>query len=261
MTRKRTAAGSVQLVNAAVRVFSILERLSRGRSMGLEEISREVGLAKPTVYRFLQTLQELGYVRRDERDRWALTLKMFMVGSRILDNLDLIAVARPVAEELSKDLGEAVHMGVIEGDSAVYVLKIESRYTIRMFSRVGRRVPLYCSALGKVLLAFASAEEREASLEGVRLVAFTPRTITTRAALDAELSRVKTEGFARDDEEHEEGIRCIGAPVFDHSGSVVAALSASWPAFRYGRGDEAEKVGRVVAAAARISAVMGYGIA
>jgi IclR family KDG regulon transcriptional repressor len=151
-----------------------------------------------------------------------------------------------------------VHMGILEGDSAVYVLKIESRYTIRMFSRVGRRVPLYCSALGKVLLAFSGPAEREAGLAGVGFVPFTPKTITTRAALDAELEMIRARGFARDDEEHEEGIRCIGAPVLDYRGEVVAALSASWPSFRYEKGDEANEASKVVAAAARISAILGH---
>lgn len=249
---------SAPFVSAAARALVVLERLSQQRSIGLEEISREIKLAKPTVYRFLLTLQELGYVRRVDGDRWAITLKLFNVGSRALDHLDLHSAARTVAEELSEELGETVHMGVLEGDSAVYVLKIESRYTIRMFSRVGRRTPLYCSSLGKVLLAFSREEEREAALKGVRLLAFTKKTLTTRAALDAELARIRQQGFALDDEEHEEGIHCIGAPVFDHSGSVVAAISVSWPGFRYKREEESAKIDKIKAAAASISAILGF---
>jgi len=163
-----------------------------------------------------------------------------------------------VAVELAEELGETVHMGVLEGDSAVYVLKIESKYTIRMFSRVGRRIPLYCTAIGKVLLAYSGVEERKAALEGVKLVAFTPKTIVTRPALEAELKRVRTRGYGRDAEEHEGGISCLGAPIFDRDGAIVAALSASWPLFRYEVGKEAEKAAAVVAAAGRISAILGY---
>jgi IclR family KDG regulon transcriptional repressor len=257
---KKQASSSTPLVSAAIRAFTVLESLSRRRSIGLEELSHEIGLAKPTVYRFLQTLQGLGYVRRDESERWAMTLKLFNVGSRALDHLDLLAVARPVAEELSEELGETVHMGVLEDDSAVYVLKIESSYTIRMYSRVGRRIPLYCTGIGKVLLAFAPPEERKALLKRLRLVAFTPKTISTKPALDAELERIRREGYGLDDEEHEEGIRCIASPVIDHEGSVVAALSVSWPGFRYAQGSEAHKIEGVKAAAARISAILGHGI-
>ncbi len=167
------------VVNAAARAFVVLERLSRQRTIGLEALAREVKLAKPTVYRFLLTLQELGYARRADGDQWGMTLKLFNVGSRALDHLDLHSAARPVAEQLADDLGETVHMGVLEGDSAVYVLKIESRHTIRMFSRVGRRIPLYCTAIGKVLLAFAKEDERESALKGVRQLAFTRKTHTS----------------------------------------------------------------------------------
>jgi IclR family KDG regulon transcriptional repressor len=248
----------VPVVNAAARALSVLESLSRKRTAGLEELSREMGMAKPTVYRFLLTLQELGYARRDESDRWAMTLKTFNVGSRALDHLDLHSAAKPVAQDLADELGETVHMGVLEGDSAVYVLKIESKYTIRMFSRVGGRMPLYCTAIGKVLLAYSTLAERKAALEGLRLVALTPETITTRAALEVELKRVREKGFARDAGEREEGIYCIGAPIFDREGSVVAALSVSWPHFRYKSSDESSLAAAVVRSASKISAILGY---
>jgi IclR family KDG regulon transcriptional repressor len=257
-SKKGGQAGKAPLVSAAVRVLSILESLADRRSAGIEELSREVGLAKPTVYRFLLTLQELGYVRRDENERWAVTLRLFNVGSRALDHLDLHTAARPVAEALAADLGEAVHVGVLEGDSAVYIIKIESKYTIRMYSRVGRRIPLYCTAIGKVLLAWSGAEERKAALAGVRLVAMTPRTLKSKADLDAELRKVREQGYAFDDEEHEEGIRCIGAPIFDFAGEPIAAVSASWPRFRYDLKREKEWVAKVTEAAARVSSILGY---
>ena len=257
---KKTPSKSpaVPLVSAAVRVLAVLEKLSQQRTIALEEISREIKLAKPTVYRFLLTLQELGYARRAEGDRWAITLKMFNVGSHALDHLDLHAAARPIAEELADELGETVHMGVLDGDSAVYVLKIESRYHIRMYSRVGRRMPLYCTSIGKVLLAHASDKEREEALQDVEFLAFTKNTIASREALDTRLAQIREQGYALDDEEHEEGVHCIGAPIFDYTGTVIAALSVSWPGFRYQHGSEADKIAGVKAAAARISSILGY---
>lgn len=249
---------AVPMVSAAVRALSVLERLSQQRAIGLEEISREIKLAKPTVYRFLLTLQELGYVRRIDGDRWAITLRMFNLGSRALDHLDLLSAARPIAEALSEELGETVHMGVLDGDSAVYVMKIESRYTIRMYSRVGRRMPLYCTAIGKVLLAFSEASERDEALDGVPLLAFTKKTLTSRAALDTELVKIRERGFAIDDEEREENLHCIGAPIFDYTGAVAAVLSVSWPSFRYGHEKEDAWIARVKLAAADISAVLGH---
>lgn len=257
-TKAPSKSARVPLVSAAVRVLAVLEKLSQQRTIGLEELSREIKLAKPTVYRFLLTLQELGYARRAENDRWAITLKMFNVGSRALDHMDLHAAARPVAEDLADELGETIHMGVLDGDSAVYVLKIESKYHIRMYSRVGRRMPLYCTAIGKVLLAYMSDEEREAALKGVKLLAVTQNTITSRAALNAELAQIRQQGYALDNEEREEGLHCIGAPIFDYTGAAVATLSVSWPGFRYERGDETDKIEKVKAGAARISTILGY---
>ncbi|HET6410878.1 MAG TPA: IclR family transcriptional regulator C-terminal domain-containing protein [Anaeromyxobacter sp.] len=249
---------SPPLVSAVARAFSVLERISREPSLSLEKLSRDVHLAKATAYRLLNTLRTLGYVRRDEQDRWAMTLKLFNTGSRALDHLDLYAAARPVAEELAEHLGETVHMGVLEGDAAVYILKIESKHTIRMFSRVGRRIPLHCTAIGKVLLAFAPPAERAATLRAMRLASHTPRTLTARVAVEADLDKVRRQGFALDDEEHEHGIRCIGAPVFGHTGEVLAALSASWPSFRFPADGFQAATEAVRVAAARISSILGH---
>lgn len=259
MPRKTTAPAVPAIVSAASRTLAILEALSASSSLGLEDLARATGFAKPTLSRFLATLQELGYIRRDEQDRWAITLKLFRVGSRALDHIDMHEAARPIARALAEELGETVHLGVLEGDEAVYVMKIESKYTIRMHSRVGRRVPLYCSALGKALLAFAPVAERKEILGRLKLVPFTERTIHERKALEAELDRVQARGFAEDDGENEAGIHCAGAPVFDAEGAVVAALSASWPEFRWTEADREARLGAVMAAAARISAILGHG--
>jgi IclR family KDG regulon transcriptional repressor len=244
-------------VSAALRTLAVLERLSEKRSVSLEDLSRDLGLAAPTVYRFLLTLQGQGYVRRDHDEGWTLTLKMFNVGSRSLDRLDLVESARHPAAALAEDLGETVHMGVLDGGSAVYVIKIESRYTIRMHSRVGRRVPLHCTAIGKTLLAWSPAAELEALLATMPLTAMTPATIVDKNALRAELGAIRERGFAFDREEHEEGIRCIAAPVFNHEGGIVAAISTSWPGFRYVLVDEAKAAARVAATAREVSSILG----
>ena len=188
-----------------------------------------------------------------------MTLKLFNVGSRALDHLDLYSAARPVAEELSEDLGETVHMGVLEGDSAVYVLKIESRYTIRMFSRVGRRIPLYCTAIGKVLLAFAKEEERESGPEGGppcwpsprRPSPPGPRSTRNWSGSGSRASPWTTRSTRR-------ASTASARPSSTTPASIVATISVSWPSFRYERGEESEKVDKVKAAAARISTFLGY---
>jgi len=244
-------------ISAVARAFQVVEKLALVSSASLEELSRSARLAKPTTYRFLMTLRDLGYVRKDDGDRWFLTMKLFAVGSKALDHIELPKVARPVAERLSADLGETVHMGVLDEGEALYVLKIESKYTIRMYSRVGKKIPLYCSAMGKVLLSDMNDEERAATIASIKLGPFTPNTIRTAEALEHELERVRTEGFAVDAGEHEEGVACIAAPIRDYSGRAVAAISVSWPTFRFEEERRAEYRERIMAAAAEISSVLG----
>jgi IclR family KDG regulon transcriptional repressor len=247
-------------ISAVARAFHVVEKLALVSSASLEELSRAAKLAKPTTYRFLMTLRDLGYVRKDDGDRWFLTMKLFAVGSKALDHIELPKVARSVAERLSADLGETVHMGVLDEGEALYVLKIESKYTIRMYSRVGKKIPLYCTAIGKVLLADMADDERAATIASMKLVPFTPHTLRDTAALERELERVRSEGFAVDAEEHEEGVACIAAPIRDHTGRAVAALSVSWPTFRFEEERRAEYRSRIVAATAEISGVLGSGV-
>ena len=140
-------------MSAVERTVRILEVLSRAGAINLENLSRETDLPKATLLRFLGTLSALGYVCRDDADRYSLTLKLFSISSRALQHSDLIAKARPFAQQLCQSLGETVHMGILEGDRAVYVLKEESSYTLRMYSRIGKTIPLYCTAIGKIFLS------------------------------------------------------------------------------------------------------------
>jgi IclR family KDG regulon transcriptional repressor len=253
----KTKNGSAKTISAVSRAFVIVEKLSLVSSSNLEELARATKLAKPTVYRFLLTLRELGYVRKDDADRWFLTMKLFSVGSRTLDHIELPTVARPIAQALSADLGETVHMGILDDNEALYILKIESKFNIRMYSRVGKKIPLYCTAIGKILLADMDDNQRAKLLTTMKLVPFTPNTIKDSAALDIELEKIRKEGISADAEEHEMGVTCLAAPIRDHSGRVVAALSTSWPLFRFDAARRDENAARIKRAADEISAILG----
>lgn len=219
--------------SGVVRTISILETLSRNQNINLENLAKETRLPKATLLRFLSTLVGLGYVYRDPFDLYSLTLKMFSIGSHGLEHIDLINVAHPVAQKLCTQLGETVHMGVLEETQAVYVLKKESSFTIRMYSRVGKSIPLYCTAIGKVLLSDMSESELNEYLKKVHLKPFTPNTIRDETTLRAELEDIRNQGWASDNEEHEMGTLCIGAPIRDYTGRAIAAMSVSWPLFRF----------------------------
>ena len=245
-------------LGAVARALCLLETLSKTRSSNLETLSKETGLPKATALRLLTSLVEQGYVTRDDSDRYRLTLRMFTVGSRALQYVDLLETADPVARALRDETGETVHIGILEEDRAVYVLKCESIYTIRMNSRVGKSIPLYCSAIGKCLLSDFTQERLSSYLQGASLRRFTPNTICTPRALEKEILSVKEKGYAVDNEENESGVFCIGAPIRNAYGEVVAAMSLSTPVFRLEKdsiGDLAQKVRK---ACDGISAVLGY---
>ncbi|AEJ18783.1 IclR family transcriptional regulator [Gracilinema caldarium] len=245
-------------ISAVERTFKILEQLSQVSSTSLENLARTSHIAKPTVYRFLMTLKELGYVKKDEGDRWFLTMKLFSVGSRALDHIQLPIVARPICEKLSERLGETVHMGILDENEALYVVKIESRYTIRMYSRVGKHIPLYCTAIGKVLLAYMEEKKQKQIMQELKLVPFTPHTIKAKKQLLSELVNIRNNGFAQDREEHEEGITCIAAPIFDSSNEIVAAVSVSWPVFRFSTEQLESNIKEIRGAAMELSRILGY---
>ncbi len=245
-------------ISAVSRTITVLEILSKYKSINLEQLAKETDLPKATLLRFLGTLASLGYVYRDPYDLYSLTLKMFSVGSHSLENIDLIRVARPIAEQLAEELGETVHMGIREELSAIYVLKVESHFTIRMHSRVGKSIPLYCTAIGKTLLSDVDEAERKELVKKIKLVPFTPNTLRTPAALEKELDDIARSGWAMDREEHEEGVSCICAPVRDHTGKVIAAISVSWPMFRFEEEKRQSYIETIQTAAGRISQLMGY---
>ena len=245
-------------MSAVQRTVSILEALSKAESLNLETLAKMTGLPKATLLRFLSTLVSLGYVFRDGSDLYHLTLKMFSIGSRSLSHMDLVTTAKPFARKLAEELGETVHMGILEDDLAVYVLKEESIYTLRMYSQVGKAIPLYCTGIGKVFLSEMTEEELSAYLETHQLKPFTPKSIRTGDALRAELKAIRERGWAMDDEEHEMNIKCIAAPVRDYSGKVVSAISASWPIFRFDEDHKEELAAHIAATTEKLSSILGY---
>lgn len=245
-------------LGAVGRALCLLEELSKVKSSNLEALSKVTGLPKATALRLLSSLVELGYVNRDSMDRYSLTLRMFTVGSRALGHVELLDIASPVADELRDRTGETVHIGVLEGFCAVYVLKRESLYTIRMYSRVGRSIPLHCSAIGKCLLASSDPGFVESYVKENGLAAYTPSTICRAEDLEHELAKVRSLGYAVDDGEHEEGIFCIAAPIRDSSGETVAALSVSTPVFRLDRSNIDGLIEDIKARTSGISHALGY---
>ncbi len=217
---------NVQLID---RVFDTLECLSRTeKSMGPSELAKGTGIHKSTVHRILGALLTRGYVEKaPENGKYRLSVKVVELASNHIDNLELHTEARPYLNELSKELDLTVHLGILDRCEVIYAEKIDTFKNLRIYTEIGNRVPAYCSSLGKCLLSRASGEELEELLAKDGFTPFTPNTITTIAALKKHLKDVRAQGWAIDDEEHELGHRCIGAPIFDYRGEIIAAVSAS----------------------------------
>ncbi len=248
-------------VQSVVRTLQILEALASEGELGLTELAERVGVHKSTLFRFMRTLCDLGYARRDpDTERFSLTLKVFELGSSVYARVDLVKLASPFLLRLSATTQETVHLAILDGGRLVYLSKIESTRSLRvaMQSRVGLTAPAYCTGVGKALLAFAETDVLDAYLATCDFVRHTEKTIPDRLKLLAELQMIRNRGWAVDDEEHEQGVRCVAAPVRNRDGAVIAALSISGPTLRLTQ-DRLDTVRSLVCEAAEeISRLLGW---
>lgn len=254
--RSLTRFGTVRAVEHCLALIDALSGNELAR--GVTELSGELHLAKSTVYRLLQTLVSHSYVVQDPTTgRYHLGLKFLELGGLVSDRLSIRMIAQPHLQKLMEATQETVHLGLLEGHEVVYADKIECPQTIRMYSRVGRRSPLHCTALGKALLAY-QAEEVLQDLLRADLRRYTSRTITASRRLRAELQRIQAEGYALDNEEFAEGLRCIAAPIRGHTETVVASLGIAGPATRLKDVRLPALIKHVKEAADAVSADLGY---
>ena len=245
-------------IDKALALLVLLGERARTGPLRLSEIVELTGYSKPTAHRLLTILREHGFVSLDpETHRYELGAKVLVLASQYRGSLDPAAKALPALRALAHQASATVHMGILDGIGAVYIEKVESDQSIRLASHVGQRAPLHCSGIGKVLLAHAGPDVLEAVI-AAGLDRRTPRTLTCRTALCQALESVRTQGFALDDQEHETGIRCVAAPIRDHRGEVVAAISISGTLDQVPQDTVDGQVGRLLDAARGISAMLGF---
>ena len=185
-----------------------------------------------TVHRFLANLESANFLNCSGDGVYHLGIACFAIGQVALGQLDIRRVSLPYLQELNRQTRETIHLTVRHGLSAVYVEKLDSPEQLRIHSRIGAAVPLYCTAVGKVMLAYMPDDEREKVLPQLGLRCLTPKTVGNLQELDVELYRVRKNGYACDLEEHELHIRCVAAPIWDHAGGVNASLSITAPVVR-----------------------------
>jgi len=245
-------------VAAVLKVFAILQALSERSETGISELSVRLAMPKATVYRFLQTMMTLGYVRQQaDSERYGLSMKAFELGAKALQYPDLVDLAKHHMQMLADKTGETVHLGTLIDSEIIYVHKIDSRHTLGMYSKVGRRAPLHCTAIGKVLLAWEHPERRDRILDGAEFKRFRDKTIVERGPYLAELERVRAQGYGEDREEFDDHIRCLGIPIFDRLNQPIAGMSISFPTFRYDEEKAPEIIAMLTTASRDISTRLG----
>ncbi|BCP51473.1 IclR family transcriptional regulator [Kaistia sp. 32K] len=247
-------------IRSVDRALDIIECVAgQNGALTVDQITEATDLPKSTVFRVLATLTARQFVDRDPRTQtYRLGTLALVVGARALGDLDIRRVARRHIEQLMAESGETVHLAVLSQASALCIDKIDSTRSVRMSSFVGFRDPLHCSGVGKALLAFQDDAAQQTLIAGMTLEPRTPHTITDRAALAEQLSRIRENGFATDVEEIEEGLCCIAAPIRDHSGKAIAGVSISGPTTRVHADTFATLIPLVKACADWISRDLGF---
>ncbi|MEF2074071.1 DNA-binding transcriptional regulator KdgR [Consotaella aegiceratis] len=248
-------------VAAVMKVFAVLEALAEGDSLNLNDLAQRALTSTSTAHRFLQTMKRLGYIHQNGDDKYTLTLKFFGLAASVAKNhADLVAVADPAMNQLSETTREAVNLGILDetGHSVVYIHKYDAHFSLGAQTFVGRRNPLYSTALGKVLLAWLDGNCAKKYLEAVEFIRFTPNTLANVDAVMSELETVRRQGYAEDNEEGEIGVHCLAAPIFNHLGKVVAAISVSFPVSRYIENNKSRYIKEMQISAANISGNIGF---
>lgn len=242
MSSRDPASGSSKTLVKALSILDAITQYPGGLS--LADISRHTGLAKPTAHRVLGVLANNRLLRADTDGNYRLSTQCLVLGTAFIESLDLRQESRDLLAELVNYSGETCHLGVLDGQRIVYIEKVESSHAVRMHSRVGSTNPVHSTGLGKAMLAHCDEESIDEVI-AAGLPPRTERTITDANQLREELAVIRRRGFAIDDIENEDGIRCVAAPVLDHTREVVAGVSISGPTYRVTR-DRFEKLGHKV---------------
>ena len=221
-------------IQVADRLFGALELLAENGDAGVMEVSTALGLNKSTAHRVLNSLIYMGYARQNEETgRYEPSLKVVDLANQVMKHVDIVQVVRPYLRKLMELTDETVHFVERDGTDAVCIDKVESyRNGIQMVSRIGSRIPLYCSGVGKAIAAELDEHEVEEIWNRSRILPLTPYTITDFEAFRRELSEIRERGYALDNEENENGVRCIAVSLKDYTGRVKYAFSISAPVSR-----------------------------
>jgi DNA-binding IclR family transcriptional regulator len=237
-----------------------MEEIARNRDgIGLAELSKRVGLHNSTTFHLVKTMVSLGYVRQmKDSKRYRIGRPLFALAASALDEVEMVSLATPVLEELSRETGESAHFAVRQGDAVVVLARTGGKGAFQLTDRAGALRPAHCTALGKIMLATLTPEHFEQFIARAELEAHTPKSITSAELLRREIAEVRRSGIAFDDGEFDSEVRCAALRVRDFSGQVIGAIGISGPIWRLSIEALQKRARQVRTAADRLSAEFGY---
>jgi IclR family KDG regulon transcriptional repressor len=247
-------------VQSLARAFGIMEEIARNREgIGLAELSKRVGLHNSTAFHLVKTLVSLGYVRQlKDSKRYRIGRPLFALAASALDEVEMVSLATPILEDLSRETGESAHFSVPLGDAVVVLARTGGKGAFQLVDRAGAVRPAHCTALGKIMLAALPPDQFEQFLLRNDLKAHTPKSITSAEMLRREIAEVRRTGLAIDDGEFDAELRCVALPVRDFSSRVIGAIGVSGPVWRLSIEALQKRTRMVRAAADRLSAEFGF---
>jgi len=258
MAKKEKSEYIIQAVDHAL---DLLEQFhDEVDELGVTELSKRLKLHKNNVFRLLATLESRGYIEQNRvTENYRLGLKTLELGQTFIKQMGLLRQSRPILEALVRECNETTYVSILKEFHIVYLDVVETDLTVRVVPRVGSRLPAYCTAAGKVQLAYMTEEELDNFLPTKELKRYTPSTIAGRDELKVDLKRVAELGFAIDNEELDIGVRCVAAPIRDYTRRIIGAVSISGPSMRFTEERmENELIPMVKRAGEDISAKLGY---
>lgn len=245
-------------VQSLGRAFAILEEIARAREgIGLAELSKRVGLHNSTTFHLVKTMVGLGYVRQLKDKRYRVGRPLFALAASALDDVEMVSLATPILEDLSRETGEASHFGVRMGDQVIVTARTSGAGAFQLTDRVGVVRPAHCTALGKVILAGLSEDQLSQFLARAELKPSTSKSITDIERLRRDIDEVRRAGMAFDDGEFDAEVRCVALPVRDFTGRIIGAIGISGPVWRLTIQALQSRAKLVELAAARLSAEFG----
>ncbi len=227
-------------IKSIKKALDLLELLSDNKEMGITEISKELHMGISTVYRILTTLKYHDYVIQNQQtSKYTLGINLFVLGSKVQSAANLVELVTPFLQKLSQHTNESINFAILEGREAVCLSKIESSEALRTDIKIGERLPSHCTAIGKVLLAFLP--ERKFTMlygeDNKKLHTLTPNSISSVMELKKCLKKIKKDGYAIDKEEFKIGINCLGVPIINNEGKLIAGISITGPSPRFNLSD------------------------